>query len=60
MKTEIVRVPLEPEEKEQLRLWSFQTRTPQAELLRRAWAFFLASESSVSNQDAQEVEGAPA
>lgn len=60
MKTEILRVPLEPEDKEQLRVLSFQMRVTQPEIVRRAIALFLASESSFSNQDGKEVEGAAA
>lgn len=56
MKTEEVRVPLEPEEKEQLRVLSFQKRTPQAEIMRQAFSFFLASETRISNQKEQEIE----
>jgi hypothetical protein len=60
MKTEIVRVPMEPEDKERLRVLSFQLRLTEPEILRRALALFLASEVTISNQNDQEREGAVA
>jgi hypothetical protein len=55
-KTEYMAFLMEPEEKRELEQKAFDARLKQGEIIRRALAFYFASEVIVSNQESQDFE----